>query len=325
LILGIGARSVRFSQIAAALNVSKPYTFLTVDVFTNRRFGGNQLAVIPDARGLRDEAMQNIAAEFGYSETVFLLPPNDPSNAARARIFTPKYEVPFAGHPSIGAGFVAARLGSLFGRPVGGRIVLEERAGLVPISVIAKDGLPAGAILTAPQALRRGNEVPIETCAACLGLEAADIALGHHPPVIASVGLAFVFVEVHDLQTLARCRPNIAVCEAHLPVDGTDAFHIYCQSADRPGEIRARVFSPLDGVIEDPATGSANAALAALLAELAPGPTVELSVRIEQGVEMGRPSLLEAHASKRNGTVREVRVGGLCVPVMDGTISVDTD
>jgi len=307
------------------MSASKPYVFHTVDVFTDRRFGGNQLAVILDARGLRDEAMQSIAAEFGYSETVFLLPPDDPSNTARARIFTPKYEVPFAGHPSIGAGFIAARLRMMFGRPVGGRIVLEERAGLVPISVIAKDGLPAGAILTAPQALRRGNEVPIETCAACLGLEAADIALGHHPPVVGSVGLAFVFVEVHDLRTLARCRPNIAVCEAHLPVDGADAFHVYCRSADRPGDIRARVFSPLDGVIEDPATGSANAALAALHAELATESAVELSLRIEQGVEMGRPSLLEAYASKRNGAVREVRVGGLCVPIMEGTIGVDTD
>jgi trans-2,3-dihydro-3-hydroxyanthranilate isomerase len=169
--------------------------------------------------------------------------------------------------------------------------------------------------------LRRGVEVPLETCAACLGIEAAEIAVERHVPTVASVGLGFVFVELRDLRALGRCRPNVAVCEEHLPVDGADAFHVYCRSADLP-DVRARVFSPLDGVLEDPATGSANAALAALLAELAPASSVELSLRVEQGIEIGRPSLLEAYASKRNGAVREVRVGGRCVPVMEGAIDV---
>jgi trans-2,3-dihydro-3-hydroxyanthranilate isomerase len=297
--------------------------YMTVDVFTERRFGGNQLAVILDAEGLEDALMQRIAAEFGYSETAFLLPPENPGHTARVRIFTPRVEVPFAGHPTVGAAFVAARLGTVVGRPVGQPIQLEEAAGLVEVTLLWREGVPAGAVLSAPQALHRGPEVAVEIVAECLGLERAEITTVAHAPMVASVGLPFVFAEATDLSALAHSRPHIAACERYLPIEGADAFHLYVRERQAPDLVRARVFSPLDGIMEDPATGSANAALIALLADLAPAADLDLSLSVQQGVEMGRPSLLEAQIRKRAGVLSAPRIGGFCVPVMEGEIAID--
>ena len=156
--------------------------FVTVDVFTDRRFGGNPLAVVPDATGLTAEQMQSIAAEFNLSETTFVLPPRLPANTAQVRIFTPKAELPFAGHPNVGTAFVLAGRGSVHGRPAGDPMVFEEKAGLVRLELIRENGIVVGAGLTAPQPLLRGNNIDLDIVAAACSIDADDIDTAHHRP-----------------------------------------------------------------------------------------------------------------------------------------------
>ncbi len=288
--------------------------FHTVDVFTDQPFGGNPLAVVPDARGLSSVAMQRIAAEFNLAETTFVLAPDDPAHDAKVRIFTPRAEVPFAGHPNIGTAFVLGRL-----RGGGDRLVFEETAGLVAVDLMREDGAIVGATLTAPQPLSRGETVAAEAIATCVGLAAADIATGRHQPLVASVGMGFVIAELADQAALARARPNVDAI-GRLPRAAT-GLHLYVAGAD--GALATRMFAPLYGVPEDPATGSANAALAALLADLAPAADAKLTFRIVQGVEMGRPSLLAAEVDKARGAVTRVRIGGRCVAMMEGRVLSD--
>ncbi len=292
--------------------------YVTLDVFTDRAFGGNPLAVVLDARGLADAEMQAIATEFNYSETTFLLPPADARHTAQVRIFTPVKELPFAGHPNVGTGFVVAGLGTLFGRPAGESLLFEEKAGLVPIAILKQNGAIIGARLTAPQPLFRGSGVAAEIAAECLGLAATDIASEPHPPMIASVGLPFLFVELRSRAALAKCRPASSAFASHLPIEGAGAIHV---SAREGTNVHARVFADHGMIIEDPATGSANVAYAALLADLAPEPEAELAIEIVQGVEMGRPSRLSARAVKRAGKVEKAEIGGRCVGVMQGRLS----
>lgn len=302
------------------------YEFVTVDVFTDRRFGGNPLSVLPNAAGLTTEQMQAIANEFNLSETTFVLPPKDAANTAEVRIFTPKFEMPFAGHPNVGTGFVVARRGQAGGEAASGPLVFEEIAGLVPIEVL-RDGPGAtsaivGARLTAPQKLSRGEDVAVDVIAAACSLAPGDIETRHHAPCVASCGTRFMFVEVKTREALAGASPRSDIFAQSFPVDGTTGIHLYFRDGAEGIDVRTRMFAPLHGVAEDPATGSANVALAGLLASLRPEGDLSLEVRIAQGVEMGRPSLLEASAEKRAGTVVETRIGGRCIPVMAGTIEV---
>src|SRR5689334_11751656 len=180
-----------------------------VDVFTISRFGGNPLAVILDARGLADALMQRIAAEFGYSETTFVLPPDDPQHTARVRIFTPTAEVPFAGHPNVGTAFVLARRGAVFGQPVGAQMRFEERAGLVDVTILHDGEAVTGAAITAPRALEVGQEVAVDLVAACASLAPGDVAIDAHPPRVVSVGLPFVVAQLVSRAALAQARPNL--------------------------------------------------------------------------------------------------------------------
>lgn len=288
--------------------------FETVDVFTDRRFGGNPLAVVFGAEALDDATMQAIAAEFGYSETTFVLPPANAAHTARVRIFTPAREVPFAGHPNVGTGFVVAARGEIFSQVVGDRLVFEEAAGLVEIDVLRDGGRVAGARIAAPQRLSTGATVDPAIVAACLGLAEADIATAVHKPIVASVGLGFVMVEIAGPAALGRIVPDPAAFR-HLPEDAHD-IHVYARTPDEPDlDLRARMFGPLDGVPEDPATGSANAALGALLASLAPSGMV--SLRIGQGHEMGRPSRLLVEAGPERTTV-----AGPCIRFAEGTLAL---
>jgi trans-2,3-dihydro-3-hydroxyanthranilate isomerase len=296
------------------------HPYVTVDVFTDRRFGGNPLAVLTDARGLDTAAMQAVAAEFGYAETTFVLPPADPANTAAVRIFTPQRELPFAGHPNVGTAFVLATAGAAFGRPVGDELVFEEAAGLVPVSVRAADGVATGATVTAPQPLQRFGTLDPEAVAACVGLAAADIDMSTHRPLIASVGTPFAFAALRDSAAVSRCAPDPAQFHRHLAGTHGTGLHVYARSG--AGGLHCRMFAPLAGVPEDPATGSAAAALAALLAELSPGPDGELAFDIRQGAEMGRPSRLYATVLRRGGRALQARVGGACVAVMEGRIAV---
>jgi trans-2,3-dihydro-3-hydroxyanthranilate isomerase len=297
-----------------------------VDVFTTTRFGGNPLAVIPDARGLDDELMQRIAAEFGYSETSFVLPPVDPQHTARVRIFTPTAEVPFAGHPNVGTAFVLARRGALFGQPLAEQMHFEERAGVVAVTVLRRDGAVTGAAITAPRALEVGPEVAVDLVAACASLGPHDVAVAAHPPRIVSVGLPFVVAELASRAALARARPNLdrfaeADAMVSLP-EGGFALFLYVPTPDAPQYVSARMFAPLDNVLEDPATGSASAALAAYHVALMPEADVEITLEVEQGVDMGRPSQIRLQVDKVAGVVQRVVVGGDCVAVMRGELSV---
>jgi trans-2,3-dihydro-3-hydroxyanthranilate isomerase len=294
--------------------------YVTVDVFTETRFGGNPLAVVLDAEGLDSAAMQAIAREFNYSETTFVLPPADAAHTAHVRIFTPVQELPFAGHPNVGTAYALARIGRLFDRDVPATLLFEEAAGLVPVRILRKGADIAGAELTAPQPLTRGSEIAVDAIAACLGLDAADVAIDRHPPLVASVGTEFVIAELRKIETLARIRPDAAAFAAHLPVDGTSKLHAYVRAGR--GVLQARMFVPFGSIVEDPATGSANAALAALLADLGREQDHVFKWKIRQGVEMGRPSLLLAEAEKAAGQVGAVRIGGNCVPVMEGLLDV---
>lgn len=298
------------------------YDFATVDVFTDRRFGGNPLAVLPAAEGLTGDQMQAIAAEFNLSETTFILPPRDPAHTAAVRIFTPKAELAFAGHPNVGTAFVLARRGAVYGRATGDPLVFEEQAGLVPLDLLTEDGAVVGARLTAPQPLSRGAAIAVETVAEACGLAADDIDTGRHPPCVAGCGTAFIFAEVKTRRALQAAAPRSDIFARHFPVDGATGIHLYLRDGANGIDIRARMFAPLHGVPEDPATGSANVALVGLLASLSAEPDLMLHVRIAQGVEMGRPSLMDAAAEKRGGQVLTTRIGGRCVPVMTGTIEV---
>ncbi|HTB89546.1 MAG TPA: PhzF family phenazine biosynthesis protein [Steroidobacteraceae bacterium] len=291
--------------------------YVTVDVFTDRIFGGNPLAVVLEAQGLNTMQMQAIAAEFNYAETTFVLPPRVPDHSARVRIFTPRTEVPFAGHPNVGTAVVFARQREAQGGSPLDRLVFEEAAGLVPIRLIRERDTVVGAEFTAPERLTLGSHVSAADIAECLSLAAADISLANHPPQVLSVGLPFLVAETTTRDALRRAKPDALTHERVLPPIGTDAIYCYCPGATSQ-ELYARMFSPLDGIVEDPATGSAAAATIALLAAQRPEHDLEMSWRIHQGVEMGRRSLISGRTEKRNGAVTFVHIGGFAVQVMSG-------
>ena len=293
--------------------------FVTVDVFTDRRFGGNPLAVVLGGAELTTAQMQSIAAEFNLSETTFVLPPREASHAAEVRIFTPRAELPFAGHPNVGTAFVLASRG---GGAVGDRLIFEERAGLVAMELLKDGATVVGARLTAPQPLSRGADVAVDVVAAACSIAAADIETRHHMPCVASCGTAFILAELKTRGALEVAQPQSEIFAKYFPVGGATGIHLYTPDGDDSIDIRARMFAPLHGVPEDPATGSANVALVGLLASLRPEPDLVLRLRIAQGVEIGRPSLLEAFAEKRGGRVAETRIGGRCVSVMAGTMEI---
>lgn len=290
------------------------YAFVTVDVFTETRFGGNPLAVFPDARGLSDRDMQALATEFNLSETTFVLPPDDPAHTARVRIFNTACEMPFAGHPNVGTGVVLAQQR----RDAAGLLLFEEQGGLVEVRVERDaDGTVTGATISAPQPLSRGASLPAELVAACAGLRTDDVVTGAHPPVLASVGYGFVVMEVHA-EALGRASPDPVafrrVLDRSPALEGQFNLYVYAHGPGE-GQMRARMFAPLGGIVEDPATGSAATALAALLLSLTEAATA--TYEITQGVEMGRPSRLHAAAHRATDGIR-ASVGGRCVPVLRG-------
>jgi trans-2,3-dihydro-3-hydroxyanthranilate isomerase len=288
------------------------FPFVTMDVFTDRQFGGNPLAVFTAAEGLSGSAMQELAAEMNLSETTFVLPPVEPDSTARVRIFNRTAEMPFAGHPSLGTAVVLAQ--ALPGLDV---VRLDLPAGLTTVEVRRDaSGQPVGGVVAAPQPLSVGEIFPAEEIAACASLDPGDLLQHAHPPVLASTGNSYVIAQVAE-GALGRARPDpeafarSAAARPHLA--GRLSLHLYTASGDH---LRARMFAPLAGTFEDPATGSANAPLAGLLLSLRPG-EASLSTVVVQGVEMGRPSLLEVTASRSSEGIRTT-VGGGCVPVLRG-------
>jgi trans-2,3-dihydro-3-hydroxyanthranilate isomerase len=295
--------------------------YVTVDVFTAAVFGGNPLAVVLDAEGLQTAQMQSIAAEFNCSETTFVLPPREKGHAAQVRIFTPRTEIAFAGHPTVGTAVVLAREFEARGASPPADLVLEEGVGPVSVRLMRSGGVVTGAEFQAPRALELGPHISAEDAAACLSLPAADLCPDMLPRVL-SVGLPFLVVAVASREALRKAKPSVAAHERVLPPIGTDAVFAYAPG-DAAEELHARMFSPLDSIVEDPATGSAAAATLAFLAAQRPARDAEIAWRITQGVDMGRPSLILGRTIKRDGVVTAVHLGGQAVAVMRGSLDID--
>jgi trans-2,3-dihydro-3-hydroxyanthranilate isomerase len=298
-----------------------PYTFYTADVFTDTLFGGNQLGILPDARGLSTEQMLAITREFNYSESTFVFPPDDPKHTRRVRIFTPGGEVPFAGHPTVGTAHVLAAIGEI---PLTGtetRIVLEENVGPVPVMIRARDGKPEFAQLSVAKLPEVSQPtVSRERLAAILSLEPNDILDGDFAPQMVSCGLPFLIVPVTDRKALARSRLRLEPWEESLQGTPSEMVMLFAADPERPGsDMRARMYGPAVSIVEDPATGSACACLAGYLAARTPRDGT-LRWVVEQGFEMGRPSILETEADKKDGVITAVRVGGQTVLVSKGEL-----
>jgi trans-2,3-dihydro-3-hydroxyanthranilate isomerase len=298
--------------------------FYTTDVFTDRIFTGNPLAVFPDGRGLSDEQMQRAAREFNLSETVFVVPAERAGSARRLRIFTPSVELPFAGHPTIGTALLLAALGEV---PLSGEvtsIVLEEGVGDVPVEIQARGGVPEFAWLSVARLPEFGPPPPKRAAiAAALSLGTEALVAEDGAVQAVSCGMPYLFVPLRGCESLAHAHINLPQWETVL--SSYWAPHVYAFTRDVPdrdADIRARMFAPAAGVPEDPATGSAAAALAGYLAARDRAATATLRWRIRQGVEMGRPSLLHVAADKQSGTIAGVRVGGGAVLVSDGTMEL---
>ena len=291
--------------------------FATLDVFTSRRFAGNPLAVVLDPDGLDEEAMQAIAREFNHPETVFAFSPDDPGHRARLRIFTPARELPFAGHPTVGT---AVLLGLRDGATAGHRLVLEEAIGPVRCVLEAVGGEGARARFTVPQLPTEvGSAASDATIAAALGVVPDEIGFDGLRPSRWSAGNAFTFVPVTGLAAIARCRPDEARFDAAFGEGG--AVQVYCAETAEPGNsFHVRTFAPALGVREDPATGSAAAAFAGLLAQSRRFADGDHAIAIEQGYEMGRPSLIQLAMVMQGGKLTSASIGGDAVIVTEGTI-----
>ena len=296
------------------------YRYFICDVFSPRPFSGNQLAVLPEAEGLNEVQMQQIAREFNFSETAFVFPPEQ-GQTRKVRIFTPTSELPFAGHPNLGTAFSLYLNGYLGEQHDSIRIVFEEKAGLVPIFLRKLDDGLIWCELQAPEKLSIGKTVSAEDLASAISLDSGDIITDIHPPQQASVGLPFVIAELKDRQTLEQANVNIEGFKKLASQYNTRFTHIYIRSNDE-FDVRTRMFGPFDGMMEDPATGSANCALGGLLTHYNDSDAGEFEWEIAQGVEMGRPSFLKARTQKKGGEVTATFIGGNSVMVSEGIIIV---
>ena len=301
--------------------------FHTADVFTDRRFGGNPLAVVSDARGLHDADMQRVAREFNLSETAFVLPPADPAHTRRVRIFTPGRELPFAGHPTVGTAWVLASIGAVALEGERTDIVFEEGVGPVPVSIFAAGGRPLSATLSVARLPERGPPAPpAAALAEVLSLAPDELRVDGPGASAWSCGVPFLFVPVRDRAVLARARIAMEAWQRHVSGYWAGEIFVFVMNggggADAPA-LSARMFVPGLGIAEDPATGGAAAALAGYLCQDAAGASGTRRWVVEQGVDMGRPSRLEVEADLADGEIRSVRVGGRCVMVSKGEIETD--
>lgn len=286
-----------------------------LDVFTASPLAGNPLAVVSEAEGLDTAAMQAVAREFNLSETVFLLPPLDPVNMAQVRIFTPTVELPFAGHPTIGAAVLVATLEApdfIAGQEID--LVLEEEIGLVRCTIRHRRGEAAHARFEVPRLAEPCGEPPqVEELAAMLGLAPNEIGWDRHQPTCFSAGVPFTFVPVASIAVLGRAK--LAASE-----DGRAGFYLFAPNGDGPRTVRTRMLARGFGVAEDPGTGSAAAAFAgALLAGESLGDG-DQDCRILQGVEMGRPCRIGLAFTVENGRLTSTTIGGEAVIVAEGSL-----
>ncbi len=292
------------------------YDFVTLDVFTDRKFTGNQLAVLLDAQGLTLDQMQTITREFNYAESTFVLPPENPENTARVRIFTPGYEMPFAGHPTVGTAIAVARA-----RGLKGEVRLELNTGVFPVRVDLSEDSGFAEFQNPNLPEETGAAPSAEKIAAALSLPADVLDAGDHKPRRCGAGVDYVYVKT-SLENVKKAKVNSAAWDA-LEIDEIVGLYLYAEGGEAAdADYHVRMFAPGAGVMEDPATGSAAAGFPAQIVRSQSVPDGEHRLVIEQGFEMGRPSRLLATVAVENGAVRSVRIGGDAVFVQEGRISV---
>jgi trans-2,3-dihydro-3-hydroxyanthranilate isomerase len=295
------------------------YAYVTLDVFTAQRFGGNQLAVILDAHGLSDTQMQTIAKEFNFSETTFVLPPKDPANTAQVRIFTPHNEMPFAGHPTVGTAFALATLNKIAADAT--QVIFEEGVGLVPVEIMRNTQGVTRCTLTAP----RNPEMILceatsHTLASVYNLDHADFNTTL-PFSAMSSGNALLITPLVSRDALARCTLDLAQLKKQSAATRDQQLYpCVIEAASRTAYVR--MFAPNHGVLEDAATGSAAATFAGYLAKFVETTNGTHTWTIHQGIEMGRPSEIALQFERVDGAAKNVRVGGSSVLVMQGTLLV---
>lgn len=294
--------------------------FFTLDVFTQKKFVGNPLAVVLEPDGLDTPSMQAIAREFGHPETVFVFPPADKKHRAALRIFTPMAELPFAGHPTVGTAVLLALLG---GATAAREFVLEEKVGSVPCRFepeTADSGYVRFTIPSLPVAI--GDLPGKAEIASALSVAPDDVGVDGLTPARWSAGNPFSFVPLKTLDAIARCRPDPAHFEKVLGIGGPAKVYMFCEQTAKAGnDFHGRMFAPGVGTPEDPATGSAVAAFAGLIAASGRYADGEHALRVEQGYEMGRPSLIELGLSMRGGKLASATIGGSAVVVTEGAIN----
>jgi trans-2,3-dihydro-3-hydroxyanthranilate isomerase len=290
------------------------HRFILIDVFTDLAFGGNPLAVFPDATGISDALMQSYARELNFSETTFVLPPRKPGHTHRVRIFTPTQEIPFAGHPNVGTAVVLATLD----KSDSAQFLFDEDVGSVHLSATIGPNIGFAELTLEKSAELRAETIDPARLTAMLSLPAETI--GPIPAWSASVGLPFFCLSLTDRDAVAAARFDLGVWEQVLP-PGVWSRDVYAVAGNFApgGHIKARMWAPADGVPEDPATGSAAAALSGSLAAKLPDSDGIFTWTIEQGAELGRPSLITASAEKRGGAVVKIHVGGNAVIVGEGS------
>jgi trans-2,3-dihydro-3-hydroxyanthranilate isomerase len=303
------------------------HPFYTLDVFTDQIFGGNPLAVFPHAQGLTPEQMQKIAAEINYSETVFVLPPVTAQGDFRLRIFTPKTELDFAGHPTIGTAYLLGKLNPPTSLTPMVTWQLEEPVGLVPVNLYYEgEQLIQTELAVAQLPQTQGNVPSLSALAALLGLQTHQLHQGKYSPQSYSCGLPFLFVPLVHQRALATIEFNQSIWQKLLANQW--AHCVYCLAPRDPQTdleenflLHGRMFAPGLGIAEDPATGSGVAALGGYLGDRLEG-SGAFHWQIEQGVELGRPSQLQLTVVKENQTITAVKVAGRSVLVSEGVMNL---
>lgn len=300
--------------------------FYQADVFTSLPFGGNPVAVFPEAQGLDDDQLQQIAREMNLSETVFVLPPTDPAAVVRLRIFTPTQEIPFAGHPVLGTFYVLAQLGLIAITDGVTRVMQECNIGLFPVEIHAQEGLITRVVMTQPKPLFLGSVEESDDLfdiAKALGLSKNQIIDTKCPVMVVSTGLPVLIVPVRTLTAVRSIVPDAAAIVELCGRLGANGIMVFTTVTVEPyAAVHTRMFAPSIGILEDPATGSASGAMGAYLVHnglVEVGPMTELIV--EQGYEIARPSRILVQVESEDDAIQTVKVGGQCVMVVKGTLA----
>lgn len=300
--------------------------FYQADVFTAQPFGGNPVAVIPDAEGLNDDQLQQIAREMNLSETVFVFPPTDKAAVVRLRIFTPTQEIPFAGHPVLGTFFILADLGIIPVKDSVTRVMQECNIGLFPVELHAEAGQVERVVMTQPKPEFLGPVEETEDLykvAGALGLSKHVIADTKWPIEVVSTGLPVMIVPVRTLTAVRSIRPDASAIMDLCRRFGANGIMVFTTVTVEPSAtVHTRMFAPSIGILEDPATGSASGALGAYLVQngvVDVMPTTEIIA--EQGYEIDRPSSVFIQVDSDDDIIQSVKVGGQCVKVISGTLN----